>query len=202
MGIKSYSIKRWFFKRNIKIKDYSSLSVEEKDFVDYTIKNSLKLNPVLRVGRRKVQPKKIDFWQLSWNDIILIRHYLSEKDICSVHKLLYNIEDKQFLLLNLFNSTAVYKWVAEQIKNISEIEKQELGDEPDVDEKEAGIEKLQEFDYAVALDVLSKGNLLQEDDILQKPYSVIFRKQCLNKVKAEIQKAYTENARRKSKRNR
>lgn len=202
MGFKPYSlIKNWLLQRNLRIKDYNTLNNEDKEFVDLTIKNDLKANPILRVGRKKKHPKKYDFWQLSWNDIILLRMYLSQKDINSIHKLLYKIEDNQFLSLNLFNSTAVYKWVAEQIKNISDIEKQELG-EPDSEDIEAGIDKLQEFDYAVTLDILSKGNLLEEDKLLQQPYSIIFRKLCLNKAKAEIQKAYMENARRKNKANR
>lgn len=200
MGFKPYSlVKEWFLKRTIKIKHYPGLDDQEKFFVDYTIKNSLKANSILRVGRAKRGPKESDFWQLSWNDIILLRMHLGDTDLKAILELMYRVSDKEFANLNLLNASAVYKYVAECIDAINRIEKEQLDDEPSSEEKDAGVDQLNDFDYSVSLDVLAAGDILKYDELLAKPYSVIFRKLCLNKVKGEIQRNYNEIVSRKAK---
>lgn len=201
MGFKPYRlIREWFLKKNVRIRDYESLGTEDREFVDYTIKNSLRPNPRLRIGRKKVRPKHFDLWAISWSDLILTRKYLGDNEIKELLKLHYGLKEKEFLLLNMFNAFAVYKWIAERVKEINDVEKAELDDEPTDDEKEAGVQELERYDYAVALDSLSKGQVWKEEELLQMPYSVIFRKLCLNRDKAEIQRKYQEIVSRKAKR--
>lgn len=186
MGFKPYSlIARFFLKKNLKIKDYSKLDKETKEFIDYTIKNSLRPNPNLRKGFKKLKPKKNSFWQLKWIDLIMLREHLGEKDVLQALKLIYGIKDKDFLKMNLLNVMAVYRWMAQQVKDISEIEKQELGEEPTQKEKNAGIEKLEPFGYSVTLRALKKVDPFK--DWLNEPYAVVFKELCLNKVLREIQ---------------
>ncbi|WP_228853258.1 hypothetical protein [Aegicerativicinus sediminis] len=184
----------------LRIKDYPFLDDQTREYVDYIIQNSLRANPILRVGRKKVKPKQMDFWKLSWSDIILLRVYVGDKDIKAVNELVYGTSEKDFLKLQLLNSSACYKWVVDQLNHIAEIEKQELGDSVNNDLKEAGIDRLNEFGYSATLDELAKGNLLIYDQWLELPYMKIFRKLCLNKVKGEIQKNHNEIVSRKTKR--
>ncbi len=187
-------------KRTINLKRYAFLSNEDKELIDYTIVNSLKPNPILRVGWKKRKPKQIDFWKLSGNDIVLLRHHISKHNIRAVHQLLYNISDKEFLKLDVFNCSACFKWACEQIKKINETENQELGDEPSIEDKNAGIERLSEYGYSVWVHQLSNGDITKEDEILKMPYSRIFKKRCLMYTLSDIQKQKQENARRKNKR--
>ena len=185
-------------KKGVTIKSYSSLEGETKELVDYTIKHSLRPNPTLRKKRKDIKPKEFDFWKLKWNDIILLRHYLKEKDVKAVHKLVYGINDKDFLRLDLFNCSACYKWVASKINDINAIEKDRLASEPTSEEKEAGVDRLNEFDYSVALDSLAGGDLSKYDYLLNLPYAKIFRKMCLDKTIREIQQENLKNVSRKT----
>lgn len=185
-------------KKSIKIKSYAALKGETKELVDYTIKHGLRPNPILRVGRRQIKPKEFDFWKLKWNDIILLRHYLENKDVKAVHRLVYNVTDRQFLRLDLFNCSSCYKWVASKINEINEIEKDRIGSEPSGEEVNAGVERLNEFGYSVALDQLAGGDLSKYDYLLEQPYAKIFRKMCLDKTVHEIQQQNIKNARRKT----
>ena len=183
------------------VEDYGRLSESDKELADKFIKDGLKPNKVLRIKGRSMNPRQEDFWALSWDEIIQLRVAIAEKDMLSALKLMYRIGEKDFLRLDLFNCFAAYKWISGNMQEISDIEAQELGGEPTEEEKQAGVEKLQPFDYVVSLDVLAKKDILKYDRILAKPYSIIFRKLCLNKTIAEIQQNMIENANRKAKAN-
>lgn len=185
---------------SIKVKDYIKLSEEDKEFVDYTIRNSLKSNSILKVGFKKKQPKELDFWELTWEDLIMIRNYVSENNMEGALELLYDVKPNRFFKLDLFNCSSVYKWINEQLLEINKIEKKELG-EPTEDDKNAGVEELQKYGYYVALDVITKENMLDEEKTLKIPYKQIFRKLCLKKDRADIQRNHSENVSRKNKAN-
>jgi len=204
MGIKSYSIDQVFSKRP-KVLHYNSLSPEVRELVDYTVKESLKPNPVLRVTAmirtKMIKAKSESFWNLTWNDLVLVREAVKENEMADVFRILYGIDEKQFLKLDMFNAFSVYKWVTNNLMEMAEIEVQELGGDVDPEMKEAGADQLIEFGYMAAVDSIANGDILKHKEILSKPYAVIFRKMCLDKLNNQIRKTYQENVSRKNQRN-
>lgn len=203
MGFKSHSIENVLSNRP-RLIDYASLDNEVKELVDFTVQENLKPNPELRlksVLTKTVKPKQMNLWFLSWSDIIELRIAVSEQNMFEVLNIVFGINDKDFARLDLFNAFSAYKWIVEQFKAIVEIELQELSSELTEEEKEAGVEELQEFGYSVMLDGIAKGDLLKYDDYLKLPYVKIFRKMCLDKKRHDINKQMQENASTKSKRN-
>lgn len=203
MGFKSHNIKTILSSRP-RLIQYSLLSVDVKEFVDYTIQENLKPNSELRLKNvltKIVKPKQMNLWFLSWSDIIELRIAVSEQNMFEVLSIVFGINENDFARLDLFNAFSVYKWIVAQFKSIVEIEVQELSSEPTPEEIDAGIEELQEFGYSVMLDGIAKGDLLKYDDYLKLPYVKIFRKMCLDKKRYDINKQMQENASTKSKRN-
>lgn len=204
MGFKPYSIEN-IFRNRPRMIHYSKMEPDVKELVDYTVKESLKPNPILRTRRRfktrHLTAKFTDFWSMTWHDLETLRESVQEKNMPEVFKQLYGITERQFIQLDLFNAFAVYRWVVDELTAIAEIEIQELGGEMDSDLKEAGAEALQQFGYAAAVDSLARGDMLKHGEILVKPYRVIFQKMCLDKVNSDIKKQYQENVSRKNKRN-
>lgn len=199
MGSKQNSIT--LFKNKLKLSDYSALTSESKEVIDYTIAESLKPNSILRIyGAFKVKkPKKENLWFLSWSDIIELRIAIADENIFETLKIVFDINEKEFSRLELFNAFSVYKWVVQQYVKILNIEIQELSSEMSDEEKEAGAEELQEFGYSLILDSIAKGDLLKYDDYLKLPYAKVFRKMCMDKKRYDINKTMQENASRKSK---
>lgn len=192
------------FKGKLLMAHYSFLDNEAKDLIDETVKKSLKPNPVLRIktitGFNFLNPKQDNLWNLSWSDIVELRHLITEKCLFDVLKLMYGIKEKQFARLPIFNTFSTYKWIVERLEEMAVIEQQELGSEITAEEKEAGAEQLQEFGYSFSVDGLAHGDILKYNDIMQQNYAVIFRKMCLDKVSSEVKNQYQENASRKTQR--
>ena len=190
---------------NISIKDYQLLDFESKELIDFTIKENLKSNSILRlkklIGIKEIIPKQSSLWNLTWSDIIELRESIKDQNLFEPLALMYGINENQFFKLSVFNAFSTYKWIVEQLKEISDLEKQELGHEITQEEKDAGVEALQDFGYIVAVDGLAIGNILKHKQILQLNYSIVFRKMCLEKVTNEIKKQYQENVSRKNQRN-
>lgn len=197
MGIKSYSLEK-LFTAKLMLADYANLPIDAKEIVDYTIRETLRSNPELRINRKLIKPKQNNFWFLTWSDIIELRLAIANQNMFDVLKLVFKINEKQFMKLELFNAYAAYTWVANHFKLIIDAEISELASELSEEEKDAGAEDLQEFGYTVALDGLAKGDVLKYNDYLLQPYSKIFRKMCLDKTKYDINKQLQENASRKS----
>lgn len=193
------------FKYRPTLASYSKLSGERKELIDYTIEHSLKANPILRVKKwfrtQDVKPKQQNLWMLSWNDIILLKKQLSEKDLLGFLKLMYGIDEKQFSNLDIYNVFATWKWLNEEMKKLIETEIQELEEDLPDELKDAGIEQMQRFDYAPTLDKLTGGDLTRYDEFLKLPYAKIFRKLVMDKVVREITETYKENVSRKTKTN-
>lgn len=189
------------FKRVPSIAEYGLLPKPLKDFVDDIITDSLKTNPVARVKGKNRKPKQVDFWQLSWNDMLELQEAVMQMHLETVFYLVYGLTENEFLQLPVFNAFACYKWIKEQLTEIAKTEADILGGEPTADEKNAGVEELSQFGYANNLDMIAGGDVLKYDDILMKPYAVIFRKLYMEQVKQEIQQKYLENVSRKTKRN-
>ena len=177
--------------------EYPLLPIEAKEIVDYTIKETLRGNPELRVKGKVIKPKQINFWFLTWSDIILLRLAIADQNMLDVLSIVFQIGKKEFIKLELFNAYAAYTWIVNQFKTIIDTEIEQLASELSEEEKDAGAEDLQEFGYTVALDGLAKGDLLKYDDYLMLPYSKVFRKMCLDKTKYDINKQLQENASRK-----
>ncbi len=205
MGSKSYNVNT-IFKNRPGLMDYPSLTPEVKEVVDYTIEHSLKANPVIRLKARRlstkeVHPKQMNFWDLSWSDIILIRDAIEKKEIFEIFKIVYNLTEIEFVRMDLFNAFASYKWITNQLREISEVEAERLASEYDEEEKAAGAEEMQEFGYSVILDSLAGGDLLKYSKYLKINYTKIFRKMLMEKTRYEINKQMRQNASRKSQTN-
>jgi hypothetical protein len=201
MGFKQNSIT--IFKNRLKLSDYSTLTIEAKEVIDYTIAESLKANSLLRLGgflkSNVIKPKKDNLWFLSWSDIIELRIAIAEENIFKTIKIVFAIDENEFSKLEMFNAFSVYKWIAGQYAEIVKIELQELSGEMSDEEKAAGAEELQEFGYSLPLDGIAKGDLLKYDEYLKLPYVKVFRKMCMDKKRYDINKTMQENASRKSK---
>lgn len=200
MGFKSHSIENIFDNRLL-LAQYPLLNNEVKSLIEYTIKENLKVNSELRIKLKVIKPKHNSLWFMSWSDIIELRLAISENNMFECFRIVYGINEKQFSKLELLNAFASYKWMAENFKAIIDVEVEQLASELTEEEKEAGAEDLQQFTYSVALDGLTKGDLLKYDAYLQLPYTKIFRKLCLDKTRYDINKQLQENASRKSQRN-
>lgn len=189
-------------KRVVTLKTYALIKNDEKEFIDYVLKNSLKPNSTLRIGRKKLKPKQLNFWKLSWNDIILVRHHVSNKNMQAVHKLIYGITDKQFIKLDVFNCAACYKWVVNQVRMINEIESNELDSEMSSEDKAAGAERLGQYGFNVSLRGFRGDDITKDKELLQTPYEKIFKEICIRDTISDINQQKAENARRKNTRNR
>lgn len=180
---------------------YHLLSDEAREFVDDIIQNSLKANSEMRIKKyfikKSIKSKYQDFWMLKWEDLIQTKEWVSESKLFEVLNFFFEISERQFKNLDLFNCLACYKWITEKLLEIRDIEDFELSYDESANEKQSGSEMLNEFGYYVSLDTLASGDLLKYNEILSKPYAVIFRKLCLDSTKNLIQKNYLENARRK-----
>lgn len=187
-----------------KVDDYLSMHIDEKDFIDEVVKNYVKSNPFLRTRRRfrihNLEPKEMDFWNLTWNDIVMIRHGFSTNNMLDVFKCVYNINEKQFLKLEILNAFAVYKFMTEQMNKIEAAEHERLSSDMKEDDKEAGAEDLLEYGYYNSLRAVCP-NLLEQKDYLKLPYSMIFRELAISKLISDINTNKQENAARKNKRN-
>lgn len=190
------------FKHRPTLAAYSLLSGERKELIDYTIENSLKANPILRVrGKfrtRHIKPQQENLWMLKWNDMILLRKYIQEKDLLSFLKLMYGINDKEFNRLDVYNAFATWKWLTSEMFKIYEIEVQELEEDIPDELKDAGLEQLQRFEHVTSLDKMAGGDLTRYDEFLNITYAKVFRKMVMDKVLREINEKYKENVSRKT----
>ena len=191
------------FKKRLKLSDYSALTLESKEIIDYTIAESLKPNSIIRLygGLITKKPKKDNLWFLSWSEIIELKIAITEENIFEVFRIVFDLNEKEFSRLEMFNAFSAYKWVTQKAVEIMTLEVQELSSEMSDEEKEAGAEELQEFGYSLALDGMANGDLLKYDAYLKLPYVKVFRKMCMDKKRYDINKTLQENARRKSKSN-
>lgn len=203
MGFFKFDVKDVFQKRLL-LWQYEFLTPEAKELVDYTIKENIKCNEQLRVysfwKTKTLLPLKKDLWSLTWNDRIELGLSIQENDFFSILRIVYGVNEKQYKKLELFNAFSVQKYIIEEFKQMLDIENSELEHEYTDEEKDAGIERLQEFSYYNTLDSLTNGNILVQEQWLQLPYKKIFRKMCLDKTRYEINENLKENAKRNAKR--
>lgn len=197
MGKVKYTIDSIFDKRP-KVKDFTLLDEELQEYIKVIIP---KANPVLRIKRKQVSPRINDFWSLKWIELIEIRHDYENEDLLSIFKNLYGVTEKQLLKLDIFNYFSCIKWITDQLENIAESEKENLNYESSEEEKEAGSEEFEKYDYYVTLDGLTNGDSTKEEFYLNKSYEYIFRKLCLLNDKRMFNDKMQEIVSRKNKRN-
>lgn len=186
MGKQQNSLKSVLDNRPSMLK-YVELDKKSRAFVDSIIKNGLKSNMVLRVGKKEVNPIKESFWSLKWRDLIHIRNLCESGDLYNVFEFVYNVNEKKFNSLDVFNCFACYKWINSQLKSISDLEKQELSHSFSQKELDAGVKELERFGHYPGLNTLTGGDITKEDEVLDMPYSKVFMKMCYNKVSHDIQ---------------
>lgn len=197
MGKVKYTIDSIFDKRP-KVKDYAFLDDEVQEYIKMIIP---KANPNLRIGRKVIEPRISNFWSLKWIELIEIRHDYDNEDLLSIFKNLYGISEKKLLNLDIFNYFSSIKWITDQLEDIAESEKENLNYEASEEEKEAGSEEFEKYDYYVTLDGLTNGDSTKEEFYLNKSYEYIFRKLCLLNDKRMFNDKMQEIVSRKNKRN-
>lgn len=184
---------------------YLFLDSTEKELIDDVIKNYIKPNPILRSKKLFLKsnhkPVHDSFWNLSWQDLILIRKAIINEDILELLKIVYEVSEKQFLKLEVFNVFSCYKWIVERLEVLKLAEEERLHSEMTNEEIEAGAEELQEYDYYNSLKAMCP-DLLKHDDYLKLSYSIVFREMAHSKLTNDINRKFQENAARKNKRNR
>ena len=167
--------------------------------------NYSKANPVLRVRKffkwRNVSPNKMNFWNLTWNELLMIRKAMRNNDLFKLMNLVYGVNEKEFIHLEVLNVFSTIKWISEQLTIIHNAEEERLKAELSDNDKEAGAEQLSEYDYYNNLRALSS-DLLQHEDYLKLPYSIIFRELAYQNLINKINKNKNEIASRQNKNNR
>lgn len=195
MGKQQHSIN--VISNRVTIGQYPALDKQRKHAIDKTIKYGLRANNTLRVNYRTkvlrrtrskdVRPFELDFWELKWIDLLTIKNLIESNDLLKVMEYVYKINEKQFDSLDMLNCFGCFKWIKEQLEQISKIEQQELEHSFSPKEIAAGIEELNKFGYYPGLNGLTGGDITKEEEILQMPYTKIFRKFCLNKTNHDIE---------------
>jgi hypothetical protein len=90
-----------------------------------------------------------------------------------------------------------YNHLTSELKRV--IEREEiLAYEPEADQVEAGIERINQFGVLATIDTLAQGNVLLYDEIEAKPYYLIFAKLHLESEKARYIEALSKIKERKS----
>ncbi|MBA4155067.1 hypothetical protein [Flavobacterium sp.] len=204
MGKLINSLERLLLSRP-KMDDYLSMLPNEKDFIDDVIKNYVKPNSILRTKkhfflRKNVEPKSNDFWKLSWNDILMIRNGFKKNNLYDVLKILYPIDEKQFLKLEILNVFACYKYITEQMQKLEAAELERLNSEIKDEDKMAGAEELLEYGYYNSLRAICP-DLTKQEEYLKLPYTIIFRELAISKLINDINLKKQENASRKNQTN-
>ncbi|WP_298118106.1 hypothetical protein [Flavobacterium sp.] len=183
------------FKFNITMLEYSLLNEEDKDLVDYTVKNFIKSNKILRVKKffRQIdlQPKVNTLWELSWEDLLLLRSAISKSDIDSIFNIVYELKPEQMKSLEVFNVFASFNWISDELKAISNAEMERLHSELTNEEKEAGAEELIDYGYYSTLKAMCP-DLLKHNEYLKLSYSIVFRDMAHTKLINKINKKYNE----------
>ena len=91
-----------------------------------------------------------------------------------------------------------YNHLVVEMKRVLERE-EILAYEPEADQVEAGIDRINSFGVMATIDTLAQGNVLLYDQIEEKPYYLIFAKLHLESEKARYIEAYQKIKLRKSK---
>lgn len=182
--------------------EYTQLEKEERDFIDFVVKDYVKPNSTLRVRKfgytKKLKPKEDSFWNLEWGDITLIKNYIKKDNLIEVFKILYGVSDIEFLNLDLLNVFSSFKWVTNELERIYLAEKERLHSELTPEEKDAGAEELQEYGYYIALRSICP-DLLEQDKYLKLKYHLVFRELACAKLISDVNRKYQQNAARKNK---
>lgn len=174
---------------------FERFSKEEKEFVEHIITNYVKPNPILRVPgiikTKEIKPKKDSFWNLSWQDILMIRKSFKQENMFETIRIVYGISEKQFMTLEIFNVFASLKFITSQLEILRNAEEERLQSELTAEEIEAGAEELQEYDYYNSLKAMEP-DLLKHDELLKLPYSIIFRDMAHSKLLNDIKKNHND----------
>ena len=186
--------------RRTTLAEFVNSTEADRKAIGHVVKHGIKPNKILRFKRRRIAPKTEDLWQLAWGEVITVRDSFSKGKPEQAIELLYAIDDKILMGLEVFNFFAVQRWIMAQLEQMARIESEELSGEPCEAEKAAGVEQLQRFEHALSLDALANGDLLKYDALLRLPYVSIFRQLCLNHTRRIIEKKYLEHVSRKAQR--
>src|SRR5690606_4228553 len=105
---------------------YAPLDAEAREVVDFTIQHYLKSNPVLRLpgifGTKNIKIKNTDLWSWKWIDLLELRQAIEDQQFTEVFRLAYGVSEYRLLRAEVFNVFAAYKWIVDNLNEISKIE--------------------------------------------------------------------------------
>ena len=149
----------------------------------------LKERSSLKVGRRFVKPKAISFWMLSWGDLIDIREAFVAGDIGKVIEKVYGVSSRDLGRVKEIDILGVQKWILGRLNEVIEVENVRF--RVSQANPQGFRADFKTFEYQ--LDELSGSDVLKYEELLKKPYVVIFKQLCINHERRMNEQNYIKN---------
>lgn len=175
------------------------------DFLDQNVLESIDPIKDLRING-KLYHLPEDITLLSWGQKLISSDALAESrflECLSVYlqpiyfEEKFNAEDleKMEKILRSCDVATVYgglKFIAEQLKNISEREANLLKSEVTHEQKLAGIENFNQLGHFNTIDMIAGGDVLKYETVLALDYNTIFNKLFLSNLTTKFERKYSE----------
>ena len=156
----------------ITLNKYLHLQDEEKEVVDFIIQEGIKENENLVMKGSVFKP--FDMWNISYNNMIFIKENLQGENFLDCIKLMYGIGDYHLEKATVFNIFSVYQYLINKLQEIIQIENDQIDNEKDPDEENAGIGMFEKYGFYNEIRSLTDGDKTKEDYYLNLPYIDVF----------------------------
>lgn len=176
--------------KNIRLYQFSVLSEEEAEHYASVLQF---LKPVDMVGKHKAK----SLMSLTYNDVLMLKKLATKDQYVQTFDIVFGIKERELYQVRVREFFSAFNWIRDQIKNLIEMEKRELGGDPDPEMTEAGINRLDSFGDMNAVIPLSTDYGVNPDVILGWRYSQVFMLLRHKKISGEIDRNYMEIMRNK-----
>lgn len=135
-----------------------------------------------------------DIYQLPYCSVSSLKGFMQSPSLpgfISVFKLVFDVDEKEFLKMKATEFYYSFNWLQNQIIELVEGEKR-LESEPDENWKLAGIERLNIFGELNTLINIGKQYSKSPQEIEQWTYELVFTLALHNKIDGDINKRYSE----------
>ena len=175
----------------IKLKHYYKLNKQDQDSVDLILKEGLKENDVLRIGRKSYKPQSL--WNISYSQMLYLKDNLHNEYFIDCIAIVYGVHSYHLNESLIYNLIAVYKSIIESLNKVLDIEKTQFDNKTEPDEEKAGIKNFNKYGSYNELRSLTGGDRKQDEFWLNLPYKDVFielsYKNDLIKFEKELSKA-------------
>jgi len=113
----------------------------------------------------------------------LFTNPLLQIDIVSV---VFNVDTEEIKKLGIFDFYPRFNFIHDGLNILLERERKVLNYDPEPDEMEAGIDRMNKFGRLSTVDSLAGGNILLHEEVTNLPYSRIFTKLYLESEKSKL----------------